>query len=110
MTGKEALKQLEEKYHKYITEWYYMSNMSKEERSRLYSMYDEEIKVIDKELTKYNRVFEILKDNVQISIKKCLWDGETIYYLVINQESGDQIQFRLSKEEKELLEELMKGD
>ena len=65
---------------------------------------------LEEKLTKYKRAFEILKDNAQISIKKCLWDGETIYYLVINQEYGDQIQFRLSKEEKELLEELMKGE
>ena len=70
-------------------------------------------KVVKKELdelTKYKRAFEILKENAQISIKKCLWDGETIYYLVINQEYGDQIQFRLSKEEKTLIEELMKDE
>lgn len=109
MTGKEALKQLEETYHKYITEWYYMSNMSKEERSRLYSMYDEEIKIIDKELTKYKRAFEILKEkgHVKVQIRECKEDK---WYEVgfINYGVGHYRE--LTKEEYELLEELTNNE
>ena len=106
MTGKEALKQLEEKYHKYITEWYYMSNMSKEERSRLYSMYDEEIKIIDKELTKYKRAFEILKDRIEVKEVDCAY---ILKYKGYTHEYDCNLCY-IPKEEYELLEELMRDE
>lgn len=96
MTGKESLEQLKQKYSKYIIEWYYMSNMSKEERDRLYKMYDEEFESIDKELTKYKKAFEIFKGReVQVYPK---FDGNTQYVITLN------------KEEYELLEELMESE
>lgn len=105
MTGKEALKQLEEKYHKYIIEWYYMSNMSKEERDRLYKMYDEEIKIIDKQLTKYERAFEILKDKLAIEPMKD--EKECWFYFKNVYSNGYTDYVDLKDEEYELLEELM---
>ena len=104
MTGKEALIQVSKSCSGLALEFGNLK-IGKTDNEALQTL-----KEIVQKYDKYKRVFEILKDNAQISIKKCLWDGETIYYLVINQEYGDQIQFRLSKEEKGLLEELMKGE
>ena len=101
MRGKEALKQLEQKYTKYITEWYYMSNMSKEERDRLYKMYDEEIKIIDDELTKYKRAFEILKRELNIQI---FFDNEWDEPMWVLDGGGNK---EITQEEYELLEELL---
>ena len=52
----------------------------------------------DKELTKYKRAFEILKE------KK--WDGKEV---ITRSYSGYRVR-KLTTEEKELLEELMKGE
>ena len=57
-----------------------------------------------KELTKYKRAFEILKSTNKITIQKLDW--QTIDYLL---RVGD-LGFKLTKEEYELLEELMKSE
>lgn len=95
MTGKEAIEQLKEKYHNYIIDYYYSSNISKEKRDTLYLMYDEEFEAIDKQLTKYKRAFEILKE------KGVCVRNDRLYF-------DYEIYIKSTKEERELLEELVK--
>ena len=102
MTGKEAIEQLKEKYHNYIIDYYYSSNISKEKRDTLYLMYDEEFEAIDKQLTKYKRAFEILKEKLGLEIKNVNNLGRTLHKLYYGDDEST-----LEQEEYELLEELM---
>jgi hypothetical protein len=99
MTGKEAIEQLKEKYHNYIIDYYYSSNISKEKRDTLYLMYDEEFEAIDKQLTKYKRAFEILKEKLDLYVTE---DLEFNYYTLF---AGIE-PVTISKEEYELLKEV----
>ncbi len=60
------------------------------------------------ELTKYKRAFEILKDKEIIKLGKN--DFYHKYYLQRNDTNGNVITIEITKEEYELLEELMKGE
>ena len=59
------------------------------------------------ELTKYKRAFEILKRNTTITLDKGKHEEEQIYCINIEQDYNQYVLFGLSKEEYELLEELM---
>lgn len=58
----------------------------------------------DKELTKYKRVFDILKDTFQLDKSKVSED-KTMYFLILK-----DYFWEISQEEYELLEEVMKDD
>lgn len=62
MKSLEILNQLEEKYHNYVIELYYSTNMSKGRRSELYDMYDNEINKLKQDL----EILDILKNDLEM--------------------------------------------
>lgn len=69
---------------------------------------DVEIYVPTSQLTKYKRAFEILKDSEIIKIGNNPFNNT--YYLQRNDTNGNIVVIKLTKEEYELLEELMNNE
>lgn len=104
MTGKEALEKIKNNQH-YREEknWIIATSLQN----------TEEYKAINKELeelTKYKRAFEILKDILSVHKDTSLNGKVDFYTLYFEGELPYECYKRLTKEEYELLEELMKDE
>ena len=82
-------------------------NMMQKEIIRFTTPLKFEISELNKELTKYKRAFEILKDKLNIEFGKYDFSVTPNYYKDLEYFADVKSSFELTKEEYELLEELM---
>lgn len=105
MTGKEALKEWIDHYridcHKYCGDSFL-------EKLKVIEKDLDKLDKVEEKLTKYERAFEILKDSGIIKIGNNPFNNT--YYLQRNDTNGNIVVIKLTKEEYELIEELMNNE